>query len=73
VAVVKLVRSSPLWISQFGKEERVETKWPIQSIHREEDGSVVIMTLKNRSSGQTVTLRKAGKEWYISAIGSWIA
>jgi hypothetical protein len=72
VTLVKLVRSSPVWRSETGMMQRIEGEWPILSIHRMQDGAIVVTTRKSNSSGQKVTFKIVAKQWHIEAAVFWI-
>ena len=69
---MKFVRLNPVWRSEFGMMQRIEGEWPVLSIHRVQDGTVVVTTRKNNSTGQVVTLMIVAKEWKIRAIAFWV-
>jgi len=46
--------------------------WPIVSVTRQADGLVGVLLREVAMQGQAITLRQAGENWIIVAVGRWV-
>jgi len=70
VRLVEFLRSNP---PARGGESTAIRPWPILSLSRKADGSVEVMLRGAVMQGQSIILRQAGQDWFIVAVGMWIA
>ena len=71
ISLVKFVRSGPTWTAGTAREQ-VERKWPMTSLWRETDGTVVARLNKNYMEGQRVTVHRSADGWTIVRVTYWI-